>query len=137
MAPMSFCPSERLARRLSSNRTATASRMSLVGSSSSRRDALVLARCATLLVFMLLGGAVADRISRRSILVTSNIVQMCAAVALFVLYATDLLGMGAILVLALVAGLAQSQSAPTYQATLTSLVPPAEIPSAVARCSTG
>lgn len=85
-----------------------------------------------LLVFMLVGGAAADRISRRFILVTSNVIQMLAASALVLLYFLDCLGMGPILLLALLTGLAQSQSAPTYQATLTSLVPKTEIPSAVA-----
>ena len=42
------------------------------------------------------------------------------------------LGIAAILVIAFLTGLAQSQSAPTYQATLTSLVPPEKIPNAVA-----
>lgn len=87
---------------------------------------------APLITFMLVGGAVADRISRRRILLTSNVIQMLGAVALLVLFALDRLGIGPILSLALLTGLAQSQSAPTYQATLTSLVPPSEIPSAVA-----
>jgi predicted MFS family arabinose efflux permease len=40
--------------------------------------------------------------------------------------------MGAILLFAFLTGLAQSQSAPTYQAAITSLVPPRHIPNAVA-----
>jgi hypothetical protein len=40
-----------------------------------------------------------------------------------VLYAADRLGIGAILTLAFLTGLSQSQSAPTYQAVITSLVP--------------
>ena len=49
---------------------------------------------------------------------------MAFAVALGLLYATDRLGIAAILVLAFLTGLTQSQSAPTYQAVITSLVPP-------------
>jgi predicted MFS family arabinose efflux permease len=87
---------------------------------------------APFLVFMAVGGAVADRIDRRRILLTSQVVQMSLAAALGFLYATDRLSIAAILLIALLAGLAQSQSAPTYQAVLTSIVPPAQIPTAVA-----
>jgi predicted MFS family arabinose efflux permease len=87
---------------------------------------------APLIAFMLVGGALADRWDRRLILLASNVLQMCFAVALVVLYATDRLGIGAILVLAFLTGLTQSQSAPTYQAVITSLVPPRGIPNAVA-----
>ena len=87
---------------------------------------------APLIAFMLLGGAAADRFDRRRILLVSQFVQMSAAAALGVLFVTGGLTFPLILVLAVVAGLAQSQSAPTYQATLTSLVPPRQIPNAVA-----
>jgi len=87
---------------------------------------------APLLAFMLIGGAVADRVDRRRILLTSQTLQMTFAVALLVLWAFDRLGIGAILLLAFLTGLAQSQSSPTYQAVITSLVPPRQIPNAVA-----
>jgi predicted MFS family arabinose efflux permease len=85
-----------------------------------------------LLAFMLLGGAVADRVDRRRILLVSQVLQMTFAAALGVLYASHRLGFAAILILAGLTGLAQSQSAPTYQAVLTTVVPPPQIPSAVA-----
>jgi predicted MFS family arabinose efflux permease len=87
---------------------------------------------APLLAFMLLGGAAADRTDRRRILITSQVFQMGCAAALGVLYATRHLGMAAILLLGFLTGLAQSQSAPTYQAVLSTVVPPREIPSALA-----
>jgi len=87
---------------------------------------------APLLTFMLLGGAVADRVDRRRILLISNILQMVLAAALGLLYATGHLGIIPILVIAALTGLTQSQSAPTYQAVITSLVPPRQIPNAVA-----
>ncbi len=87
---------------------------------------------APLVAFMLVGGAVADRVDRRYILLTSQVLQMTFAAVLGVLYLTDRLGIVPILVLAFLTGLAQSQSAPTYQAVLTSVVPPAQIPNAVA-----
>jgi predicted MFS family arabinose efflux permease len=87
---------------------------------------------APLMAFMLVGGVAADRMSRRGILVTSQVFQMSMAVALAVFYALDLLGIGAILVIAFLTGLAQSQSAPTYQAVLPTLVSRERIPNAVA-----
>jgi MFS family permease len=87
---------------------------------------------APLIAFMLLGGAVADRVDRRQILLTSNVLQMSFAAALGLLYATGRLGIGAILTFAFLTGLTQSQSAPTYQAVITSLVPPRRIQNAVA-----
>ncbi len=87
---------------------------------------------APLLTFMLLGGAVADRVDRRRILLASQGLQMGYALALLVLFVTDRLGIGAILGIAFVTGLTQSQSAPTYQAVLTSLVPAQHIQNAVA-----
>jgi predicted MFS family arabinose efflux permease len=87
---------------------------------------------APLLAFMLVGGAVADRVDRRRILMVSNVVQMALAATLGLLYATGHLGIGAILVIAALTGLTQSQSAPTYQSVLTSLVPARQIPNAVA-----
>jgi len=85
-----------------------------------------------LLAFMLLGGAVADRIDRRLILLSSQWFQMVMAVLLGVLYLTGHLGIAAIVLIAFATGLMQSQSAPTYQAVITSLVPKERIANAVA-----
>jgi predicted MFS family arabinose efflux permease len=71
-------------------------------------------------------------VDRRRILLTSQVLQMSFAFALLALYAGGRLGIAAILLLAFFTGLAQSQSAPTYQAVLTSIVPAASIPNAVA-----
>lgn len=87
---------------------------------------------APLLAFMLVGGAVADRVDKRRILMTSNVLQGTFAAVLGLLYVSGHLGIGAILTVAFATGLAQSQSAPTYQAVLTSVVPTAYIPNAVA-----
>lgn len=87
---------------------------------------------APLITFMLVGGAMADRVDRRRILLLSQILQMSFAALLGILYAVGRLDIGTILLVAFLTGLAQSQSAPTYQAVLTSLVPPNHIPNAVA-----
>lgn len=85
-----------------------------------------------LLAFMLLGGAIADRIDRRLVLLSSQWFQMSMAVLLGVLYLTGHLGIAAIVLVAFATGLMQSQSAPTYQAVITSLVPRERIANAVA-----
>ena len=85
-----------------------------------------------LLTFMLLGGAIADRIDRRRILLSSQLVQMAMAVLLGALYVTDRLDIVAIVVIAFATGLMQSQSAPAYQAVITSIVPRERIANAVA-----
>jgi MFS family permease len=87
---------------------------------------------APLFTFMLLGGAVADRIDRRLILLSSQWFQMAMALLLGALHLTGHLGMAAIVLIAFSTGLMQSQSAPTYQAVITSLVPRERIANAVA-----
>jgi predicted MFS family arabinose efflux permease len=78
------------------------------------------------------GGAVADRVDRRRILLTSQVLQMLFAAGLGALYFTGHLGVAAILATAFLTGLTQSQSAPTYQAVLTSVVPASHVANAVA-----
>ncbi|HEX9187555.1 MAG TPA: MFS transporter, partial [Vicinamibacteria bacterium] len=85
-----------------------------------------------LLAFMLLGGAAADRIDRRRILLSSQLFQMSMALLLGALYLTGRLGIVAIVLVAFATGLMQSQSAPAYQAVITSLVPRDRIANAVA-----
>jgi predicted MFS family arabinose efflux permease len=87
---------------------------------------------APLVAFMLVGGAMADRVDRRRILLSSQFFQMSLAAVLGTLYVLGRLDLGPILAIAFLTGLAQSQSAPTYQAVLTSVVPPHHIPQAVA-----
>jgi predicted MFS family arabinose efflux permease len=87
---------------------------------------------APLLAFMLVGGAAADRIDRRLILLSSQWFQMAMAVLLGALFLTGHLGIAAIVAIAFATGLVQSQSAPTYQAVITSLVPREAIANAVA-----
>ena len=87
---------------------------------------------APLLAFMVIGGAAADRIDRRLILLSSQSFQMAMAALLGVLYYFDRLGIAPIVAIAFATGVMQSQSAPTYQAVITSLVPRERIANAVA-----
>ena len=85
-----------------------------------------------LVTFMLLGGVLADRFNKKSILMASQFVQLTMALVLAALYFTGHLSIWAVVVVGFITGLAQSQSAPTYQAFLTSIVPRDVIPRAVA-----
>ncbi len=87
---------------------------------------------APLLALMLVGGAAADRVDRRRILLGSQLFQMAMALLLGLLFALDRLGIVAIVAIAFFTGVVQSQSAPTYQAVITSLVPRERIANAVA-----
>lgn len=87
---------------------------------------------APLVIFMLVGGASADRFDRKTILLASQWIQMVFAIVLAILYGTGRLSIVAVLIIGALTGLAQSQSAPTYQAFLTSIVPRDVIPRAVA-----
>lgn len=81
---------------------------------------------------MLLGGVLADRFDKKSILMASQLIQLSMALGLAALYFSGHLSIWAIVTVGFITGLAQSQSAPTYQAFLTSIVPRDVIPRAVA-----
>ena len=85
-----------------------------------------------LVAFMLIGGVLADRIDKKAILMVSQVVQLMMALTLALLYAAGELSIVAVIAIGFLTGLAQSQSAPTYQAFLTSIVPRDTIPRAVA-----
>ena len=85
-----------------------------------------------LVTFMLLGGVLADRFNKKSILMASQFIQLGMALVLAGLYFTAHLSIWAVVLVGFITGLAQSQSAPTYQAFLTSIVPRDVIPRAVA-----
>ena len=85
-----------------------------------------------LVAFMLLGGVLADRFNKKSILMASQLIQLSLALVLAALYFTGHLSIWSVVIVGFITGLAQSQSAPTYQAFLTSIVPKDVIPRAVA-----
>ena len=85
-----------------------------------------------MVAFMLLGGVLADRFNKKTILMTSQFIQLGMALVLAALYFTGHLSIWAVVTVGFITGLAQSQSAPTYQAFLTSIVPREVIPRAVA-----
>ena len=87
---------------------------------------------APFLVFSLFGGVLADRAERRRILLVSQVVQMSCALGLMVLILAGEVTLGSILALSFLSGLAQAFGAPAFQALFPTLVPPEEIPKAIA-----
>lgn len=84
------------------------------------------------ILFTLLGGAVADRLDRRKLLLGSQYVQMTCAFILTALVVTHRVQIWQMLVLVFVAGTAQSFGGPAYQALLPGLVSRDEVPNVIA-----
>jgi predicted MFS family arabinose efflux permease len=89
-----------------------------------------------ILLFMLVGGVVADRHDRRRLLTLSQYVQATAAFTLALLVFTGTVEVWAIFLLSFIAGTGQAFGGPAYQALLPSLVPRQDLPNALALNST-
>jgi predicted MFS family arabinose efflux permease len=85
-----------------------------------------------IVLFSLLGGVIADRRSRRHILLTSQYIQMTCAFTLASLAFLGLVKVGYILGLSFTVGLAQSFGGPAYSALVPTLVPKEDLPNAIA-----
>ena len=83
-------------------------------------------------LFSLFGGVVADRKSRRHILVASQFVQMASAFTLMLLAALGWVRVWHILCLSFVSGTAQAFGGPAYLALVPSLVEPKNLQNAIA-----
>ena len=83
-------------------------------------------------LFSLIGGVVADRKSRRAILLGSQIVQMSCAFTLAALVAFGLVHVWHILCLSFLVGLAQAFGGPAYQALIPTLVEREDLQNAIA-----
>jgi predicted MFS family arabinose efflux permease len=83
-------------------------------------------------LFSLVGGAMADRIERRYLLLGSQYIQMTCAFTLAVVYALGYIQVWQILTLSFVVGLAQSFGGPAYSALIPSLVKSEDLPNAIA-----
>jgi MFS family permease len=81
------------------------------------------------------GGALADRMPRRQLLITTSAIQTVLATALTILAATGDAGPGIVTLIVLAAGCVQAIGFPAYQAVLPDLVPHDEIIGAVALSS--
>jgi predicted MFS family arabinose efflux permease len=87
---------------------------------------------APFLAFSLFGGVLADRVDRRRILLSSQIVQLSSAFLLAGLIWGHAIHVWIILTLSFVVGFAQSFGGPAYQALVPTLVDPKDLGNAVA-----
>jgi predicted MFS family arabinose efflux permease len=83
-------------------------------------------------LFSLVGGAVADRVDRRRVLLGSQLTQMFCAFILALLIGLGQVEIWHILTLSFVVGLAQSFGGPAYQALIPTLVEREDLPNAIA-----
>jgi MFS family permease len=89
-----------------------------------------------ILLFMLIGGVIADRHDRRRLLTGSQYVQAFAAFSLAILLWTHHVTVWHVFVLSFVSGCGQAFGGPAYQAMIPSLVPKQDLPNAIALNST-
>lgn len=83
-------------------------------------------------LFSLVGGVVADRMDRRTLLLAGQILQMSCAFTLATLFAFDVVRVWHILCLSFIVGLAQAFGGPAYAALIPALVKPDDLPNAIA-----
>lgn len=84
-----------------------------------------------IVLFSLVGGVLADRMSRQRLLVGSQVVQMACSFVLALLFAVGVEKVWHILALSFIVGTAQSFGGPAYQALVPSLVKTEDLPNAI------
>ena len=84
------------------------------------------------LIFSLLGGVIADRASRRKLLLITQTTMMLLALSLAVLVSLDWITVRHIVVIAFLAGTTMALNAPTYQAAIRDLAQPEDTINAIA-----
>jgi len=89
-----------------------------------------------ILLFMLIGGVIADRYDRRRLLTWSQYIQAFSAFALAALVFWDYITIWHVLTLSFISGLGQAFGGPAYQSLIPSLVPRRDLPNAIALNST-
>lgn len=85
-----------------------------------------------ILLFTLVGGVIADRRSRRQLLLGSQILQLASAALLATLVWTGHVRVWHVLLLSALTGFAQAFGGPAYQSLIPSLVPRQDLPNAIA-----
>ena len=84
------------------------------------------------LIFSLLGGVIADRASRRKLLLATQTMMMMLALVLATLVWLDRISVQQIVVIAFLAGTTMALNAPAYQAAIRDLVEPEDTLNAIA-----
>lgn len=89
-----------------------------------------------ILLFMLIGGVVADRYDRRKLLTGSQYVQAFSAFTLALLVITHHISIWHVLTMSFITGCGQAFGGPAYQSLIPTLVPREHLPNAIALNST-
>src|SRR6476660_993054 len=89
-----------------------------------------------MVLFLLIGGVIADRHDRRRLLTGSQYVQAFSAFSLALLVWTGHINIWFIFALSFISGCGQAFGGPAYQALIPSLVPRRDLPNAIALNST-
>lgn len=89
-----------------------------------------------ILLFMLIGGVVADRYDRRKLLAGSQYVQAFSAFTLALLVMTGHIAIWHVLTMSFITGCGQAFGGPAYQSLVPTLVPREHLPNAIALNST-
>lgn len=89
-----------------------------------------------IVLFMIIGGVIADRADRRKLLTWSQYVQAFSAFGLAAVVFWDVVTVWHVLALSFISGLGQAFGGPAYQSLLPSLVPRSYLPNAIALNST-
>lgn len=89
-----------------------------------------------ILLFMLIGGVIADRYDRRRLLTGSQLIQAFSAFSLALLIFTSHVEIWHVLFFSFVAGCGQAFGGPAYQSLIPTLVPREHLPNAIALNST-
>lgn len=89
-----------------------------------------------ILLFMLIGGVVADRYDRRKLLTGSQYVQAFSAFTLALLVMTGHIAIWHVLTMSFITGCGQAFGGPAYQSLVPTLVPREHLPNAIALNST-
>lgn len=84
------------------------------------------------MVLSLFAGAIVDRVPRRRVLLTTQVILMCTALLLAVATHQGFVSLPLVLVLAFVGGMAQAFDMPARQSMVVDFVPRSDVPNAVA-----
>lgn len=84
------------------------------------------------LLFTLFGGVIADRVSKRHLLLGTQTVMMIIAFVLAILTYLKLITIRQLVLLSFLNGMSNALNAPSYQSLMPRLVPPEDLPNAIA-----
>ena len=106
--------------------------LELSGNSSAALAGVTVTQFMPSLLLSLFAGAVIDRVPRRWVLLTTQVVLMCTAAALAITTHLGVVSVPLVMVIAFISGVANSFDMPARQSMVVDFVPRSEVPNAVA-----